>query len=121
MLYPSQRAKIYSDTLRRNAMPSEQMLESAMRKQRWLFTTQAMLRKEDRFYIADFLIELVDARMVIEVDGPSHYNRKQYDADRDRWIWQQFRYRIIRFHAHDILTNLPRVLGIIRAYFPKKH
>ena len=95
------------------------MLGDAMKKKRWNFKTQAPMFDADRLYIVDFLLQTQREPLVIEIDGPSHNGKECYDAARTQWIRTQRQYAVIRFTAKEVLLELPRVMGILRAYFPR--
>jgi very-short-patch-repair endonuclease len=59
---------------------------------------------------ADFVCR--PAKLVIEVDGPSHDLQVEYDCARTELIEAQG-YRVIRFSNMDVLQNLEDVLGTI--------
>ena len=61
-------------------------------------------------YIADFAC--LDARLVIELDGGQHQERRFYDAQRDRRIKAQG-FRIIRFWDNQVFQETSGVLDII--------
>ena len=61
-------------------------------------------------YFADFVCR--SAKLVIEVDGPSHDLQVEYDCARTELIEAQG-YRVIRFSNMDVLQNLEDVLGTI--------
>jgi len=52
--------------------------------------------------------------LVVEVDGDSHANSAEYDAERTRWLEEQKGYRVIRFTNAEVLQNLQAVLEKIR-------
>jgi very-short-patch-repair endonuclease len=52
-------------------------------------------------------------RMVIEVDGDSHAEQAEYDAERTSWLTTRG-YSILRFTNQEIHRNLDRVLAAIR-------
>ena len=62
-------------------------------------------------YITDFYCP--SARLVVEVDGESHLDRKAYDAFRDR-VMTEHGLKVLRFEAALIESNLPVVLATIR-------
>lgn len=62
-------------------------------------------------YICDFLCR--SARLVIEIDGPSHDARLVYDASRTEWL-EGAGYRVIRFTNDDIFARIEGVLTIVR-------
>ena len=89
-----------------------------MKKRRWSFKTQASMFDATHLYIADFLLDVHHGKLVIEVDGPCHRGRECYDAKRTEWMNTQRHYFVLRFSAKEVLLELPKVLGIIRSYFP---
>ena len=115
-----QRAGRYSAQLRRSQMPSEQVLAEAFRKARYLFRQQAPYYDEHRLYIVDFVLSTSDGPLVIEIDGPYHKQRMGYDATRTQWLETKRHCRVIRFTSKEVIFELPRVLGIVRAWFPHK-
>jgi very-short-patch-repair endonuclease len=61
-------------------------------------------------YFADFVCR--SARLVVEIDGPSHDVQVEYDCDRTEWIEAQG-YRLIRFTNGDVMQNLEGVIVMI--------
>lgn len=51
-------------------------------------------------------------RLIIEVDGGIHDTQREHDQERQRLL-EAARYRVIRFSAEDVETNLPAVLSTI--------
>ncbi len=58
-------------------------------------------------YIADFVC--AEVRLVIELDGESHALRKEYDAERSRFL-QQAGFDVIRYENTDVFENLEGIL-----------
>jgi very-short-patch-repair endonuclease len=58
-------------------------------------------------YIVDFASHR--ARLVIEVDGGQHGERKAQDMERTRFI-ESHGYRVLRYWNNDVLTNINGVL-----------
>ncbi|NQD35923.1 endonuclease domain-containing protein [Permianibacter sp. IMCC34836] len=61
-------------------------------------------------YIVDFYC--AEARLVIEVDGDSHYTdteARQYDSDRDAYL-AELGLQVVRVTNQDVIDNLPGVL-----------
>ncbi|MDD4319617.1 MAG: DUF559 domain-containing protein [Candidatus Peribacteraceae bacterium] len=57
-------------------------------------------------------------RLIIELDGPVHMRRKEYDADRDACL-RDAGYRVLRFLNDEVSADLPSVLRRIEeAVFP---
>jgi very-short-patch-repair endonuclease len=54
------------------------------------------------------------AKLGVEVDGDSHADSIEYDAERTRWLNEQKGYRVIRFTNADVLHNLEAVVEKIR-------
>ncbi len=111
-------ARLRSARMRRFPTPSEELLAGALRKAGYRFRQQASLYDESRLYIVDFLVSVYGGKIVIEIDGPCHQKTSAYDEARDRWIVSQRGYKVFRFSSKDIYDNLPRVLGILRAWSP---
>ena len=61
-------------------------------------------------YIADFYCHV--AKLVIEVDGDSHDERREYDEKRTYWINQRG-VRVVRYTNDDVLKNVD---GVIRGH-----
>lgn len=62
-------------------------------------------------YIADFAFP--SARLVVEVDGPSHIGREAYDRERDAAMWA-VGWRVLRFTNDEVRADINRVMGAIR-------
>ena len=94
--------------LRRNETLSERKLWQALRRKQVL---DVRFRRQHPIgpYFADFVC--LRAKLVIEVDGPSHLDAAQlaYDEGRTRWLEREG-YRILRLWNLDVLTNLDRVV-----------
>jgi len=64
-------------------------------------------------YVADFAC--LEKKLVLELDGGQHQDRRPQDARRDREIELEG-YRVLRFWDHDVLRNTEGVLiEILRA------
>lgn len=61
-------------------------------------------------YIVDFVC--LEARLIIEVDGGQHAERKEYDQQRTVWLEQQG-FQVLRFWNNEILQNVEAVLIVI--------
>ncbi|NVO19021.1 MAG: DUF559 domain-containing protein [Bacteroidetes bacterium] len=64
-------------------------------------------------FIADFYCH--KARLVIEVDGKIHLNRKEYDQNREEVI-KQLNLSILSFTNEEVEKDIDRVLDIIKGY-----
>lgn len=63
-------------------------------------------------FIADFLAPA--ARVIVEVDGGYHAERRGADARRDRKL-ARAGYRVLRLEAELVMRNMPEALARIRA------
>lgn len=65
-------------------------------------------------YIVDFL--QVDSKLVIELDGSSHWQvgAQEYDAIRDDYLRCKG-FRVIRFQNHEVIFSFENVLSRIKA------
>jgi very-short-patch-repair endonuclease len=63
-------------------------------------------------FILDFLC--AKAKLVVEVDGDSHANSAEYDAERTPWLNEQKDYRVIRFTNAEVGQNIEAVVEKIR-------
>jgi len=101
--------------LRRNATPSEKLLWKELWKrnvggERFLrqfpiFVAAGFGRKD--FYIADFYCSV--HKLVIEVDGPIHLLKKEYDDNRDL-VMTELGFNILRFTNDEVITDLNKVI-----------
>jgi leucyl-tRNA synthetase len=62
-------------------------------------------------YIADFVAP--SAKLVVEVDGGCHAERKHADARRDRCL-RRMGYRVVRVTAEMVLEDLGAAVGVVR-------
>ncbi len=97
--------------LRRTLTPAERKLWNCLRKNQ---LDGAYFRRQDPCvrYILDFVC--VKAKLVVEVDGRSHEEQVEYDAERTQWLERYQGYRVIRFSNRDVLENIDGVVSVIR-------
>src|SRR5437870_4455235 len=55
------------------------------------------------------------AQLVVEVDGDSHAQQTDYDAERTQWLNQQRGYRVLRFTNDEVHQNIDAVVEAIAA------
>jgi len=96
----------FAEQMRANMTPAERHLWLALSKLQPLFLPQVVLFG----YIADFCCHRY--KLVVEVDGSSHDDRKDYDLQRDQHL-QQKRYRTLRFTNQQVIEQRASVLGRI--------
>jgi len=61
-------------------------------------------------YIVDFVC--LDENVIVELDGPLHNDRTQYDANRDALL-RELGYRVLRFANDDVGGDFAGVLATI--------
>ena len=69
-------------------------------------------------YIVDFVC--FERRLIIEVDGGQHSEKKSYDSERDEWLKAQG-FSILRFWNHQVLQEIQAVKEIIYKSLEEKH
>jgi 5-methyltetrahydrofolate--homocysteine methyltransferase len=62
-------------------------------------------------YIADFVC--LDRKLIVEMDGPFHAERRGYDAARDRYLESQG-YKVLRFTNDETGWDVAMTLNIIQ-------
>jgi very-short-patch-repair endonuclease len=110
--------------LRNNQTPAEKVLWNEIRRRNVkgrkflrqfpIFVVNGFGRKS--FYIADFYC--AELKLVIEVDGPIHQFKKEYDANRDL-VMQEWGFVIIRFTNDEVVNERDKVIIAIDKYLPQ--
>lgn len=98
-----------SRILRNNSTDAERFLWQRLRGRQlggYRFRRQVPIGS----YIADFVS--IDAKLVIELDGGQHQEKRAYDERRDRFM-KTLGYRIIRFWDTQIIEETDAVLETI--------
>ena len=99
-------AKKIANYLRKHQTPAERKLWSALRNRQIeniKFRRQHPIGK----YIVDFYCD--SQKLVIEIDGETHVERREYDQERTKYL-QLHKYRVIRFTNSEVLQNLEQVV-----------
>jgi very-short-patch-repair endonuclease len=98
--------------LRKELTPAEKKLWQYLRTDQ---LEGAHFRKQHAVdtYIVDFFC--AKSKLVIEIDGDSHAEQREYDAARTQWLTEQHNYRVLRFTNREVLTNIEAVVEAIRA------
>jgi very-short-patch-repair endonuclease len=104
--------------LRNNQTPAEKILWQEIRKRNLsgekflrqfpIFIIQGLNRKT--WYIADFYC--AKYKLVIEVDGPIHLLKKEYDDNRDIAM-KEWGFSILRFTNDEVFDDLENVIAKI--------
>ncbi|MBH1992503.1 MAG: DUF559 domain-containing protein [Sphingomonadaceae bacterium] len=96
--------------LRRNAPEAEKRLWTALREK--LPGMKFRHQVPHGAYVADFLC--FAGQLIIEVDGATHAERIEQDADRTRYFEAQG-YQVLRFWNHEVMDNIEGVVAVIAA------
>jgi len=97
--------------LRRNRTSAEQKLWSRLRNRQlegYKFRRQVPLGR----FIVDFCC--YDERLVIELDGGQHAERREEDAACTQWL-EDRGFRVLRFWNDEVFENLDGILEVIRS------
>ena len=112
-----QAAKNAARTLRKNQTCAERLLWNALRGRSFhglKFLRQHPLyfshSNKVHFYIADFYCH--EKRLAVELDGPSHLSREEYDAFRTD-IMMTRRIDVVRFRNEEVFRSIDVVLRTI--------
>ena len=95
--------------LRNHATHAERLLWKALKGKKldgYKFRRQHSVE----FFILDFYCP--ELKLAIEVDGPSHLNKKEYDEFRQTYI-ESYGIVFLRFTNNDIYENLQGVIEVI--------
>lgn len=105
------RKMAFACELRQRMTLTEKLLWTKLRARRF---KKAKFRRQVAVgpYIADFLS--YQYRLIIELDGPIHLFRKEYDAARDDYLREQ-KFKILRFSNGQMLSDPDAVLSAIEA------
>jgi len=99
----------FSKYLRRNPTAAETLLWAELRNRKcggYKFRRQVPIGK----YVVDFLC--VAQKLIVEVDGPSHLDAVEYDANRTRILESQG-YHVIRLTNNDVIEDLDACIEAI--------
>ena len=91
-------SRTFAKHLRKQDVPAEHLLWQELRARRcggYKFVRQQPIAG----YVVDFVCRR--AKVVVEVDGPSHLDRAEYDARRTADL-NAVGYRVIRFYNEDV-------------------
>jgi len=101
--------KAHSRELRKNTTFSEKTLWKHLRS-RQLLGYQFMRQKPIGNYIVDFYCSKL--KLVIEIDGITHNNKKEYDQKREIEL-RGLGFEILRFDGYYVINNLSETLQLI--------
>ena len=100
----------FARQLRKNQTPAEVFFWKKVRAKR--FFSKKFLRQfiieyqeildEKSFYIVDFYC--AEKRLIVELDGGIHLQRKEVDAVRQK-VLEDMEYKVVRFKNEEVLEN----------------
>ncbi len=115
-LYRRNKCK-FTKKLRRKMTPTESLLWEELRNRRF---KNIKFRRQVNIgpYIADFLCK--QHRLIVEIDGKSHDNRKEYDQNRDEFL-RELNYSVLRIKNEEVWEDIDKTLSkIYDSIFPKR-
>ena len=96
--------------LRREMTKAEKLLWSRLRRNQ--LGTHFRKQVPFRYYVLDFAS--VTARLVVEVDGDSHYTKEGIKKDRERDAFLRERgFRVLRFSNYEVVRHTDAVVNQI--------
>jgi very-short-patch-repair endonuclease len=107
--------KHFARQLRRESTDAERLLWRYLRGHRM---AGCKFRRQEPIgpYVADFLC--YERRLIVELDGGQHADRRTYDERRDAWLTEQG-FRVLRFpdnyalkHTNGMLERIWRALEV---------
>jgi very-short-patch-repair endonuclease len=98
--------------LRREAPPAERKLWSCLQN-RQLNNAKFIRQHPIGPYYADFVCRA--AKLIIEIDGPTHVGREGYDAQRTVFL-ESLGYRVIRFTNEQMYGEVDHILEEIKRH-----
>ena len=103
-----------------SSTPIELLLREALKKENLPFYEQYRIGTGGRFstvkYVADFMIEYENVRLIIECDGYTYHskvNQKRKLIERDAWLFKHG-YKVLHFSTKEIRHKMPFVINVIK-------
>ncbi len=94
----------------------ESLMREALSRHKIDFKEQVRVPVDATFYIMDFVIYGDYCKVIVECDGPHHYNHNQRskDAIRDLWCIQNGFQDVLRFSAGEIQNQIEQCIVLIK-------
>ena len=94
----------------------ELCMRDALKENNIFFDEQVYVRTQLSFYIFDFVVYGECCKIIVECDGPHHYNLERWflDSRRDLWCIQNGYHDILRFSAPQIVKEIDLCIGKIK-------
>lgn len=102
---------------RRATVPEKTLLDALTRLNYWL-KFQPYFFTDKHLFIPDFRLATTQYKLIIEVDGPSHNQQREYDAARTAWLQKNRNCVIERFSNEDVMMRIEMVLEKIAQHKP---
>ena len=110
--------KRYSRDLRNSSTYSEILLWNEL-KGKQILNVQFNRQRPIGKYIVDFLCP--KAKLIIELDGISHYNEEAFELDQIRQAdLEKMGYKVLRFHDEEVMNDRENVVKEITAEVSKR-
>ena len=103
------RLKRYASRNRRRYVECEIILKNALKEFEIPFTHQVVFHP----YIVDFYFH--ERRLVVELDGPDHAKKIDYDKRRRAYLRSK-KLKVVTFDYEFVKSNLHRILGTILSF-----
>lgn len=99
-------AQVCRQTRLSNPTPAESAFADILLSMGIAFEREAIFVNGDRHILCDFVIRTTaGASVCIEVDGRIHSAQSGYDRGRDKWMFERYGVRTIRFTNREVLAN----------------
>ena len=104
--------KNYARELRNNSTPAEIRLWSELLRARRMLGYQFLRQRPVLNYIADFMCK--ELMLIIEVDGVSHDDEKQWQKDmlRQKEL-EDYGFTVLRFSDEDVMNDIDNVERVL--------
>ncbi len=110
--------KRYSRDLRNSSTYSEILLWNEL-KGKQILNVQFNRQRPIGKYIVDFLCP--KAKLIIELDGISHYNEEAFELDQIRQVdLEKMGYKVLRFHDEEVMDDRENVVREITDQVAKR-
>ena len=97
------RLKRFANANKKRDVEAERVFRHALLKSGITYQRQRIVIIEKYNYIVDFYISWI--KLVIEIDGPTHKGREEYDTFRQKQLEQQG-YTVLRFTNSEVYKNV---------------
>lgn len=115
----NKRLKGFARKLRKESTPGEVRLWTELLRARKMLGYSFNRQRPVLNYIADFMCK--DLKLIIEIDGYSHWDEQQYERDQKRQRNLEAEgYTVLRFTEKQVMHDLRNVHSAIEYWIEKK-